>query len=290
VAVAAVVIGILRFFPGGPAPLEATLEAPVEQLSLAPTPQVALTYQGAGRLGGDERAPVVEWDAGRLSVEVEHGQGIDLAVLTREAEVRVVGTGFVVNRDALGTSVTVVHGRVAVLCASGDKSILDAGEQRVCPPTEPPALLGRARALQDAGADAAEVLQAADAGLTAGAEGAIRGELLVLRADALVHTGRHQEAFDLALSAMEAAPSRRLDLHHIAAASALRVGGCAAALPHLAVLRQEGATGPELVHYADCVDDPAVARDALTAALRLGAPPEQEAAIVERLSRLKVPR
>jgi hypothetical protein len=190
---------------------------------------------------GDHHAhPRLEWEQGTLKVEVEPERGIDLAVHTREAEVRVVGTRFSVTRDALGTGVVVTHGHVAVLCADGEKALLGAGEARVCPPTHAAGLLGRANAL-------------------AAAEASLAGS-----------------------------PARPSELRHLAVRNAIAMTGCPAALPHLRVLVGEDATAPELVYFADCVADtePAAAPAALTAALRQGAPPDQEARIIQRLKHL----
>jgi ferric-dicitrate binding protein FerR (iron transport regulator) len=278
---------LVRLFPSTPAPLSAGLDAPVAWATLQPTPEVQLDFQGSGTLGGTARSLALQWELGTLKVEVEPNRGIDLAVHTREAEVRVVGTGFSVTRDALGTAVSVSHGHVAVMCADGQNALLGPGETRVCVPTSPSGLLGRAHGLVEAGAALSEVLAAADAGLAAGATGAVQGELSLLRVETLGRLGRNTEALAAAEAALAAAPARPLDLHHLAAHDALASTGCAAALPHLVALGAD-ATGPELVQYADCIapTDAVAARAALTAALRDAPPPDQEAGIVERLTRL----
>ena len=102
VALAAVGLLLLRLIPSASPSLTATLDAPEVWEGLAPTPEVTLDFQGQGVLAGTERAPRLTWETGTLKVEVEPNQGIDLQVTTREAEVRVVGTGFSVTRDALG--------------------------------------------------------------------------------------------------------------------------------------------------------------------------------------------
>jgi ferric-dicitrate binding protein FerR (iron transport regulator) len=292
VALAALALLAFRTFPSAPPPaLAAGLDAPVAWEALQPTPEVHLDFQGAGTLGGTARAPRVAWERGTLRVEVEPDRGIDLAVQTREAEVRVVGTGFDVGRDALGTVVTVRHGHVAVMCTDGDDALLGAGESRTCPPTGASGLLGRAQALTDGGAPAEDVLAAADAGLAAGATGAVRSELGRVRIEALTRLGRPADALAAAEAALAEAPVRATEIRRLAAHNALLVGGCDTALPHLAALAADGAAGPELVQYADCVatSDPIAARAALTAALRSGAPSDQEAGIVARLTRLGAP-
>lgn len=287
-ACAAAALLALRFLYAPPLPLGAGLDAAESWAALQPTDEVRFDFRGRGRLGGTSRAPVVDWEVGVLRIEVEPERGIDLVVHTREADVRVVGTGFTVSRDALGTTVAVTHGHVAVMCVDGEKQLLGAAEQRICLPTNASGLLGRAQALVDQGATGDEVLAAADHGLAAGASGAVRGELELLRVETLTRLGRAAEALGAADAALAGAPSRRIELQRLAARNALDLRGCTGALPYLAALAATDTTGPELVQYADCVEatEPAAARDALMRALRAGAPPDQESGIVARLARL----
>ena len=259
--------------------------------AIEPTPHVELNYQGKGNFAGTRRAPAIEWEAGTLRVEVEPEQGIDLAVHTAEADVRVIGTGFAVTRDALGTAVSVSHGRVAVVCQDGSDALLGSAESHVCLPMRPGGLLGRANGLVDHGAPPDQVLDAAERGLAAGAEGPIRAELILLRVQALRSLGRAAEGLAAAeawLASGETA--RRGEMRHLAARSAMVAGGCTQALPHLESLFEEGGTGPELVQFAECIatERPVLAREALLRALRLGVPGDQESAIIERLTRLDV--
>ena len=55
---------------------------------------VVLIPSGAGTVEGSTLSPRIAWDQGSIDVEVEPGKNIDLAVLTRDAEVRVKGTVF----------------------------------------------------------------------------------------------------------------------------------------------------------------------------------------------------
>lgn len=288
---AAITFGLMWLTTGEPTPsaLAGDLAAEAWRAD-APTEHVGLRYQGTGRVAGTSRAPIIEWSAGLLEVEVEPDRGIDLSVHTPEAEIRVIGTGFSVGRDALGTSVTVAHGRVAVDCGDGSNAVLRAGASHICFPTRAGGLLGRAQGLADRGAAPAEVLQAADRGLAAGAEGAIRAELSLLRVRSLLALGRAVEARAGAESWLAGGdPSRRLEMRHIAAREALLAGGCDAALPHLESLAAAGANAPELVQFADCVatERPDSASAALLKALRLGVPAEQEPGIVRRIKQLQ---
>ena len=205
-------------------PIEAQLASEVEWSALAPSDQVALQYRGTGALSGTTRAPRVAWEAGTVSVEVEPNAGIDLQIETREAEVRVVGTGFDVTRNALGTTVAVRHGTVAVLCTSGEKSLLTAGESGNCAPTSAGGLLGRARAL--APTDPAGALAATDAALAASPSPAQATELQLVRIDALIALGRAPEALAGAESALPGAGTRARELHRLAARAALAGAGC----------------------------------------------------------------
>ncbi len=163
------------------------------------TADVQLAYTGSGHASGPLDAPHIDWNLGQLRVEVEEDRGVDLVVRTREARARVRGTSFEVIRDTLGTQVQVAQGSVAVSCldSRGERTrhaLLGAGDATTCPPTSPSGLLGRARALQDAGERAA-ALTAVQAGLasTSGAD-PIRGELLVLQVELLFGQRRYHQA------------------------------------------------------------------------------------------------
>ncbi len=295
-ATAALVMWAVRAVP---LPLAGSLSAP-EWKTANPTAQVALNFQGEGTLGGTNAAPDIDWRAGTLKVEVEPNKGIKLAVKTREAVVRVVGTGFSVDRGALGTTVEVTHGRVSVECAApaggtGESVMLGAGERHVCLPTTPAALLGRARALSASHASPADVLATVDRGLTASPTGSVREELQVARMESLAAAGRWDDALSTATSALagvEAEPGvtgRAADILHLRAGYALRAKGCAAAAPGLAALSNAGmASAPELVSLADCYapSQPERARQALRQALELGVPIDQQPGVEERLARL----
>lgn len=163
--------------------------------AVAVSPDVRLAFDGTGSVGGTPRAPEIHWTSGRVHVEVTPARGIALVVDTREARVEVVGTGFDVERSALGTEVSVAHGRVNVRCADASAGSLGPGERMVCLPTTAAAWMGRARALAAAGAADADVLDAIDHGLARCAEPSPElGELLVLRLGVLLDAGRPDEA------------------------------------------------------------------------------------------------
>lgn len=228
--VAAAAAFALRWEPT-PAPVALTLDAPVTE---APTTQVPVsdeivaTVGGLGAVTGDAKNVHVAWEKGTLSLEVEPERGIQLAVQTDEATVRVVGTGFDVVRDALGTHVSVRHGKVAVACEGGDETLLGAGEARSCLPRTAGGLLGRARALQDRHASNEAQLAAVELGLARASAGPVRDELQFMRLELLIGGGRYDDARSLARSLAEAgSSSRQVDVLQSGLVLALQAKDCA---------------------------------------------------------------
>ncbi|MDP2306550.1 MAG: hypothetical protein Q8P18_11055 [Pseudomonadota bacterium] len=198
-------------------------------------PNVALSFDGTGTVEGQSDAPQIKWDSGLINVEVTPERDVRLALFTREAEVRVVGTGFTVLRDSLGTRIDVRHGRVEVDCGEDATVALEAGDGLLCLPQSAAGLLGRARALQAAGAPSADALAALDRGLAiVGPQAAVRDELVVRRIRALFDLSRHGEVIDAARAyTASGGGGRQSDVEKIAAASASVLGGCAVAAPWL---------------------------------------------------------
>lgn len=122
---------------------------------------------------------------------------------------------------------------------------LPAGETRTCPPTTAAGLLGRARALQRAGADP---LPAVDAGLAAGPDAAVRDELVSLLLDIQLQQGDLPGALRTAEAHLKTGGAQRRDaLLTLAARLAARLHGCEAATPWLAELGPaSGALAAEL--------------------------------------------
>lgn len=221
--------------PPAPEPVAAALEAVGKWAIDVSIPNVALSYDGIGEITGTSDAPRIRWDHGTINVEVSSGKGIALAVETREAKVRVVGTGFTVQRDALGTQVSVRHGRVEVDCGTEVTRVLDAGDEVTCLPRSAATLLGRARALQAAGGSEAEVLETLDRALAMPDKTpAYADEIAARRIQTLLALGRHQDALDAAQGYF-AGPTgaRRRDVELLAASAAVSLGGCATAAPWL---------------------------------------------------------
>ncbi len=216
-----------------PIPLELPIDAPAaSDIQLAE--HVRLTAEGRGHATGTDRAPRIAWDEGSLGVEVTPGKGIGLQVVTDEAVVRVLGTGFTVRRDALGTTVKVLHGQVAVDCVAGDAHQLSVGQGVECPPIRPPALLGRARALSARGAEPDLVLLTLARAERADNPSALAGEILALQVDTLRRADRAEEALEVAERYLEAGYTpRRPEMLRIAAALRFARGGCSEAIPWL---------------------------------------------------------
>ena len=237
----------------GTAPLAVHLAATEAPEVVRPAPGVALRVDGTGEVGGTAQAPRIDWTGGALSVEVTPGQGIALTVVTREAVVRVIGTVFTVDRDALGTRVDVSRGKVEVTCSDGPVHALTAGRTATCLPTTAPGLLARANRLKKDGAPARRILEAVEAALPM-ASGPFRAELLALQAETLLASGRERQARAAADAYLESGGPRRLEVLQIAASAALAVDGCAAALPYLHALEEAGAGDP--AQLARCEEGP----------------------------------
>ncbi|MEM6928559.1 MAG: FecR domain-containing protein [Myxococcota bacterium] len=154
---------------------------------------VRVRAEGSGSAAGDTQDLRIEWMAGRVAVEVEPDQRVELEVVTREAVVRVVGTAFDVSRDALGTHVTVHRGTVAVTCGASSSVRLGRGQSRTCRPVDAVGWLRRATALQVAERPR-EVLDSVAAGLALQPERAIELELRLHRLAALLALGEGSAA------------------------------------------------------------------------------------------------
>lgn len=217
-------------------PVARALDADREWRSESLGDDVAVSFQGAGEVEGDSAHPRIQWDRGVIHVEVEPDRGVNLAVETREASVRVVGTGFSVARDALGTQVEVQHGRVEVVCAGQPGVFLGVGDTRECLPTSAGGMLGRARALEAAGAGSDAVLDAVGRGLSLVGEssGAVRDELSVMRVHHLLASGASEAAIDAGRTYLAGADRvRAIEVTRMVAAAELAVGGCPRALASL---------------------------------------------------------
>lgn len=176
---------------------------------LSVSTDVKLDFAGQGRIAGTESAPRIAWRSGRVRAQVTPDQGIDLRVETPDAEVRVVGTIFSVDRDALGTRVEVEKGKVEVRCVDGSVRFVVPGEVAWCEPGTAAGLLARARKLQADGAALASILTSVDAGLELQASSAVQTELRWVRAESLRSHGRTAAAVRTAAAALDAGAGHR---------------------------------------------------------------------------------
>ncbi len=196
---------------------------------------VALSYRGVGDVDGTNKAPRIDWQRGTLNVEVTPGRGLDVRISTREAEVRVVGTGFTVDRTALGTRVDVRHGLVETRCGDSAIKMLGEGDSIVCPPRSAAGLLGRAQALREGGAAADDVLASITNGVALSTpDDPFTDELLALQVRVLADAGRSAEALAVAERLIvSGGGARRGEVLSIAGELAAAAGGCATAAPWL---------------------------------------------------------
>jgi ferric-dicitrate binding protein FerR (iron transport regulator) len=216
------------------APRAVALELAPSAAVTAAAPGVVLTPNGVGTVSGTEKNVVIDWQSGELGVSVEHGAGIALTVHTREADVRVVGTVFEVDRDVRGTRVRVTRGKVAVQCGGGGEAFLVVpGVDVTCMPLSGAGNLASARSLVAAGAPADEVLAAIDRGLGFAVEGdPVRDELQALRIETLANDGQRDAAIAAARRFLATgATLRRAEVARILLRLDYEIVGCAAATP-----------------------------------------------------------
>jgi hypothetical protein len=179
---------------------------------------VALELEGLGTVGGTQQAPEIRWESGTLRVAVTPQRGVELAVYTPEATVRVIGTEFSVDRADFATAVQVTHGTVEVTCTGGAPVRVSAPERRRCLPDDAPTLLRRVSALRREGAPTEDRREAIDAGLAvAPSGGPIAAELLAHRADLLATTGDRQGAVEAARAYLAIGGPRSAEMRELAA-------------------------------------------------------------------------
>lgn len=195
---------------------------------------VEVTPSGEGTAHGADRAWTVAWEAGTLGVAVVPRQSAQVEIDTREARVRVIGTRFTVDRDALGTRVVVTEGRVAVDCADGASHELIAGGDAECLPTTDAGLLGRALAQSGRGDAPDAILATLDRGLAVSSDPEVGAELRAAEIDPLLALGRTADARDAAEQYLSLADAPRADeIRRVAGRLALLAGDCASAARYL---------------------------------------------------------
>jgi hypothetical protein len=247
-----------------------TLTAAGAPVTEAWSDQVTLEALGSGQVRGTSQDVVVDWVSGTVRAIVEPNTGTQLAVVTEEARVQVIGTVFAVRRDLLGTTVDVERGRVRVDCEDGwAGDVTPEFGSHTCLPTTAGTLLGRADALMDRGVDQALQRETLDAGLILAEGGtAVEGELLVRRMRLHGDLGRIDDALADADLYLNTHSTRSDEVQRFAGWLALAERGCDAAVPYLTPLQLSGAT-QETVLLAECIapQEPVRARRMLTGAL-----------------------
>ena len=250
-ATAAVAAVALVEAPQAPQPVEITLSQEAAPLQLGP--HVRATSEGQGQVTGTPRRLEIDWEAGRLELDVDPDAGVRLAIHTPEGTIEVTGTRLVVVRDVLGTGVEVLEGSVHLTCGSGDEATLQANEQHQCLPTTAAGLLARGRALQASGASSEAILEVLELGLGLARPGPapVRGELLAARIGPLMQQGLITEALASAEEALRQGTQRAPELRRFAAGVLLSEGDCARARLHLEALALR--TPEEEAHLQRCL-------------------------------------
>lgn len=221
-----------------------------------PEVNIAFSDDGLGQLGGTSKSPVINWDHGRIELEVEPQKGINLIVRTQEANVKVVGTVFSVNRDMDGTEVEVEKGAVAVECKAGQSHLLHAGESCKCELVTAPGQLFRATKLRAQGAKPEQILSAIEVGLSSTVEGdLVWSNLQVLRMVTLNDMSRTETALELAQDYLDLGYElRREEVLRFIIRENLNSNGCSEALPYMQDLISYSSHGAEDIGlYVDCI-------------------------------------
>ena len=209
-------------------------------------------YQGTGTQHGDQ--PLITWQIGVLVLSVDPEARVDVTIQTQEAEVRVVGTVLTVDRDALGTSVRVAHGRVEVTCSGEATVVVPGGQTEVCLPRTAAGMLGRAEALERDGATSDRVHAAINRGLKM-AQGPIEGELRAFRIQHLIKLGQTKEALKRIDEYHESGTTlRRRQVLAAGVDLAMNRGDCRTATRYLEPLLIEERTVHSLTALAQCTD------------------------------------
>lgn len=261
----------------------ASQEAPTTE---AWSDQVQLLVDGRGEIVGKPKDAEIHWRAGTVTASVEPHAGNRLSVITEEARVDVLGTVFSVSRDAMGVRTSVERGRVKVTCTDGWSGEIGPEDgEKLCLPVRPELLLGRADALESAGASLEERRQTLDAGLERAKPGtAVAGELLFRRMQVRGEAGDLQGALEDVDRYLSEPRPRSVEVLRYAGWKALAgPSGCEEALPYLSRLELTG-TPEDRVLLAECVapDQPQQARTWLDDAV-----PRLQGAWLERAERLR---
>ncbi|MCB9742952.1 MAG: FecR domain-containing protein [Alphaproteobacteria bacterium] len=213
-------------------------------LQVALTEHVEMQSEGVGEISGTRGAPVYQLESGKVLFSVTPEQGIDLRVHTEEAEVRVLGTVFSVERTDLGTEVKVQEGTVWVKCKgpNGQEPTLVAGMSDTCKPVTAERWANRAMQLEKTGGSPEALSEAIAAALAGGITGENKGHVLAMRMESAMARQEYLSALADAKSILDAGfqDTRKDALKYAALLSFNTAQTCEAALPYMELLEQEG--------------------------------------------------
>lgn len=229
---------------------------------------VSLQAVGQGTMTGTDADSVLEWSTGTVQVEVTPKTNTRMAVVTEEARVEVIGTVFQVRRDALGSTVGVDRGEVAVHCKDGTQIDLTAGQSHTCLPVTAAGLLGRAEELNASGRRGTELAKTLDRGIAVASGGPVLGELLWRRIEINYAEGDLDAVLADAERYLSHDSGQSMEVSKRAAYLAHRNRDCARAIPWLQRLHAQG-SALDSVMLAECLapTDPERARELVHHAL-----------------------
>jgi len=145
------------------APARLALDSPAEA-STEPLAGLRLVHEGQGTLDAAGGRLRIDWQEGRLGVDLDPSADRALEVRTPEARIEVLGTAFSVDRDGLGTLLVMERGEVATWCHGRPGPRCTAGSTWRCHRSAA-AALHAARTLQGEGAPPARILGVVEQGM-----------------------------------------------------------------------------------------------------------------------------
>ena len=197
--------------------------------ALSPSPYLNLDYSGKGQLQGERDLWALTWEQGSVTVHLDPEADAQLEVQTEEALVEVIGTVFDVQRDTLGTHVSVERGLVRVTCRRNPKpQTLSATQEHTCWPTTPAGLLARALYLADHKGSTDEQLATIREGLlVSDPHDPVHGELLAHQITTFIGDQQHQEALTAAHQYLTLTDSPRTQsIRNVAVQLAISLSAC----------------------------------------------------------------
>jgi len=243
----------------GDAPRELTLNASGATETLTWSDQVQFEFSGHGTVSGTSQDVTVQWDGGRIAVQVAPNTGTELSIVTDEAIIQVIGTAFTVERDGTGVTIDVTHGRVAVDCVladSEDAHVTNEIGTWTCLPLTAAGMETRADMLKETGASLQERLKIVNRGLEMAEIGTTQhGELLARRVEVLTASDMPAALADAENYLDAGYTTRKTEMQRSASRLAL-YQSCDRAMPHLEALQEVPSTDKlamDAVLLAECL-------------------------------------